>query len=203
MNRRDFLKNILYMGTGMALAPQILEQQAAEAAWNTDGEGVSRDSLLGVPIRETNLRFRSLENRTTTDAIIVHHIGGTNRDISAEEVHAWHLNNGWSGIGYHFLIRKDGTIERGRPMNMLGAHCYRHNWHTIGINVVGNFMEAVPTAAQIESAATLLAALCRFYRIAPDRAHIKGHREYNATECPGRSLYNMLDNLAASAAAQF
>ncbi|SFH73732.1 N-acetylmuramoyl-L-alanine amidase [Selenomonas ruminantium] len=200
MNRRDFLKNIICMGAGAVLTQELWPQAQAEAAWNADGSGVRRDAKLGLPIRETDLQFRSLENRTTTDGIVLHHIGGTNRDVSAEEVHQWHLNNGWSGIGYHFLIRKDGTIERGRPMDMLGAHCYQHNWHTIGVNVVGNFMEAVPTSAQMESAAELLAALCRFYGINPDREHIKGHREYNSTDCPGRSLYNMLDGLVEDTA---
>ena len=203
MNRREFLKNMICLGTGAVILPGLWQMKAAEAAWNAGGYGVSVDKDLGVPIRETNLSFRSLENRETTNGIVVHHIGGTNRDVSAEEVHEWHLNNGWAGIGYHFLIRKDGTIERGRPVWALGAHCYQHNWHTIGVNVVGNFMEAVPTAAQINSAAALMAALCRFYGIAPDRRHIKGHREYNSTDCPGRSLYNMLDHLVDLTAERF
>ena len=203
MNRRQFLKNMIWMGTGLALAPGLLRQKAAEAAWNTGGQGVSTDPLLGVPIRETNLSFTSLENRRTTDAIVIHHIGNTDRDVSAEEVHQWHKNNGWAGIGYHFLIRKDSTIERGRPMDMLGAHCYQNNWHTIGVNIVGEFMNHEPMPAQMSSAAALLAALCRYYRLTPSRQTIKGHREYNSTDCPGDNLYYKLTQLVDQTKARF
>ena len=203
MNRRQFLKNMIRMGTGLALAPGLLGEKAAEAAWNTGGEGISQDSLLGVPIRETNLSFTSLENRKTTDAIVIHHIGNTDRDVSAAEVHQWHKNNGWAGIGYHFLIRKDGTIERGRPMDMLGAHCYQNNWHTVGVNIVGEFMNHQPLPAQMSSAATLLAALCRYYGIKPSRQTIKGHREFNSTDCPGDNLYYKLTQLVDQTKARF
>ena len=132
MKRRDFLKNMILLGAGTVVLPQLWTAKAAEAAWNADG-GAARgvDSKLGIPIRETNLEFSSLQNRKTTDAIVIHHVGGTKRDVSAEVIDGWHKNNGWAGIGYHFVIRKDGTIERGRPMDILGAHCYDHNWHTV------------------------------------------------------------------------
>ena len=119
MKRRDFIRNMMIMGMGLALAPEVIAKQVAEAAWQ-DGGNV----LPGVAIRQTHLSFRSLTNRRVTDAIIVHHIGNTNADVSAETVHQWHLANGWAGIGYHFLIRKDGFIEQGRPMDTVGAHCY-------------------------------------------------------------------------------
>ena len=203
MNRRQFLKNMIWLGAGLTFGSQLMEQRAAEAAWNMGGQGVGQDPLLKIPIRETNLSFSSLENRKATDAIVIHHIGNTDRDVSAEEVHQWHKNNGWAGIGYHFVIRKDGTIERGRPMDMLGAHCYQHNWHTIGVNIVGEFMEHQPTQAQMDSAATLLAALCRYYGINPSRQTIRGHREYNSTDCPGDNLYYKLTQLTDQTRARF
>ena len=203
MDRRQFLKNMIWLGAGLTFGSQLLKQQAAEAAWNVAGQGIGQDPLLGIPIRETNLSFTSLENRKTTDAIVIHHIGNTDRDVSAEEVHQWHLNNGWAGIGYHFVIRKDGTIERGRPMDMVGAHCYQNNWHTLGVNIVGDFMTHQPTQAQMDSAATLLAALCRYYRINPSRQTIRGHREYNATDCPGDNLYYKLTQLTDQTKAKF
>ena len=88
--------------------------------------------MRNVQIEETYLGFYELENRMLTDQLVIHHIGGDcDRDVSAEEVHQWHINRGWSGIGYHFLIRKDGTIERGRPIDTVGARrseqpYYRH-----------------------------------------------------------------------------
>ena len=106
MNRRRFLQSIMTVGVGLVIFPH-----AAKAAWQTD------TGLQGVVIRPTNLDFGPLENRCVTDAIIVHHVGNTNADVSAATMHEWHKANGWSGIGYHFVIRKDGTIEAGRPMN--------------------------------------------------------------------------------------
>ena len=207
MKRREFLKNIILMGTGAVLLPQVLGAKAAEAAWRTDtGSGASRgggDPLLGIPIQETNFEFASLQNRSTTDTIVIHHVGNTNRDVSAAEIDRWHKNNGWSGIGYHFVIRKDGTIERGRPMDMLGAHCYEHNWHTVGVNIVGSFDDNEPEPAQMASAAKLLAALCRYYGLEPNRSTIRGHREFNATACPGQLLYDKLPRLVAMTRKQY
>ena len=108
MKRRDFLKNLILLSTGAVLLPQLWKAKAAEAAWNADGGAVNaegRDSLLGIPIQETNFEFSSLQNRETTDAIVIHHVGNTNRDVSAAEIDRWHKNNGWAGIGYHFVIR--------------------------------------------------------------------------------------------------
>ena len=164
MKRRDFIRNMMIMGMGLALAPEVIAKQVAEAAWQ-DGGNV----LPGVAIRQTHLSFRSLTNRRVTDAIIVHHIGNTNADVSAETVHQWHLANGWAGIGYHFLIRKDGSIEQGRPMDTVGAHCYGENEHTVGVNIVGNFEDYMPEDAQVASAKRLLAALCRNYGFATSR----------------------------------
>ena len=202
MRRRDFLKNMILLGTGTVLLPQAWGMKAAEAAWKTEG-GSNIDPLLGIPVKETDLEFSYLENRSTTDAIIIHHVGNTNRDVSAAEIHRWHRNNGWSGIGYHFVIRKDGTIERGRPMDMLGAHCYEHNWHTVGVNLVGAFDDNEPEPEQLAAAAKLLAALCRYYGLKPDEDTIKGHRDFNNTACPGQLLYDELPHLIEMASKQY
>ncbi len=181
MNRRKFLQSMFYTMAGVCLSPLVNGLPAVEAA--------------SVPIKESYLHFRSLTNRTVTDMIVVHHIGGTNREVSAAEVHQWHLARGWAGIGYHYLIHKDGTIERGRPRDAIGAHCYGENSHTLGINIVGDFEAAVPTGAQMDSAARLLAELCRIYRIRPGDGTILGHRDLNSTECPGQNLYDLLPDL--------
>ena len=191
MNRRDFIKQLGTMAAGAVALPFVVPH-AAEAAWQTGGGA-------GVRIRETHLRFRSLESREATDVIIVHHIGNTDADVSAATVHRWHLANGWAGIGYHYLIRKDGTIERGRPRDTVGAHCYGENWHSVGVNLVGNFETAWPTDAQMDAAARLVARLCMIYGLRPDADTIKGHRDFNATACPGQHLYDLLPDVIAGA----
>ena len=52
---------------------------------------------------------------------------------SVEQINEWHLQNGWNGVGYHYVIRRNGDIERGRTLEVVGAHCLNHNLHSIGI----------------------------------------------------------------------
>lgn len=147
-----------------------------------------------VNIKETNLSFGTLFKRDSTDMIVLHHTGGNDIDASAEQIHDWHLNNGWAGIGYHFVIRKDGTIERGRPEWAIGSHAYGENDHTIGIHLSGDFLQAVPTSEQVEKCAMLIAALNADYGIPIDREHVVGHGELMATDCPGVNLQALLDD---------
>jgi N-acetyl-anhydromuramyl-L-alanine amidase AmpD len=150
---------------------------------------------------DTGLEFvRDLETRYKTDMIVIHHTGRNDIDASAQQIHGWHINQqGWAGIGYHYVIRKNGTIEQGRPHWTVGAHAYGENSHTIGIHLSGDFMEAKPTGDQIESVAMLLANLCTDYGLPIDREHIVGHRDLMATSCPGDNLYNMLDLIIGKA----
>lgn len=62
------------------------------------------------------------------------------RDIDAATVRDWHVRgNGWADIGYHWLVKLDGTIEQGRPENRAGAHVTGHNSDSIGIVYVGGY----------------------------------------------------------------
>ena len=89
-------------------------------------------------IIETNLQFKgNMSVRKRTSRIILHHAAASVCD--AKTIHAWHLGRGFSGIGYHFLIRKNGTIERGRAENLVGAHAAGNNSNSIGICFEGNF----------------------------------------------------------------
>ena len=155
-----------------------------------------------VPINDTSLDIDhgSLTTRSITDQIVIHHTGNQNDDdLSAAEIDASHKAQGWTCIGYHYVIRKDGTVEQGRPHWTVGAHAYGHNSHTIGIHVCGNFEEAEPTDEQIESTAMLLANLCTDYGLPIDRDSIVGHRELMATACPGRNLFAQMDTIVGKA----
>ena len=160
----------------------------------------------GLAIEETNFHFREpLLVRPKTDMIVIHHVGIPDGDTSAAAIHRAHLANGWAGIGYHYVIRKNGVIERGRPLAVVGAHAYGENYHTVGINVTGNFEKEVPTDAQknidllngniLKSLTELVTALCRIYHIDPGPATIVGHRDVNSTDCPGKNLYRLLPQL--------
>ena len=75
--------------------------------------------------------------REITEIII--HCSATKEgmDFRAKDIDAWHKAKGWAGIGYHFVIDLDGTIEQGRPINQVGAHCYGHNKNSIGVCYIG------------------------------------------------------------------
>ena len=98
--------------------------------------------MINVNIKDYNLKFGALSKRTKTDMIVIHHTGSVkDMDASASQIHSWHKNQGWSGIGYHFVIRKDGSVERGRPIWAVGAHAGENgmNSHSIGIHLSGDF----------------------------------------------------------------
>lgn len=63
-------------------------------------------------------------------------------DIGKEEIDRGHRNRGWLSIGYHYVIRRDGTIEEGRPEEQAGAHAKGHNYHSIGICLVGGLSDS-------------------------------------------------------------
>ena len=149
---------------------------------------------MGIDIKETNLDFSSLSERSYTDQIVIHHTGGNDIDASAEQIHGWHLKNGWAGIGYHYVIRKDGTIERGRPEWAIGSHAYGENSHTIGIHLSGDFEQAQPTSQQIEKCAMLIADIADRYGLPINRETVVGHGELMSTDCPGMNLQALLDD---------
>ena len=58
------------------------------------------------------------------------------KDYDVEDIRKWHKERGFKDIGYHFVITRDGIIQRGRPMSQFGAHCRGHNKNSIGICLI-------------------------------------------------------------------
>jgi N-acetylmuramoyl-L-alanine amidase len=77
--------------------------------------------------------------RKTTDTLVIHCAAThADMDIGAKEIRKWHVEErGWADIGYHVIIRRDGKIEKGRPINQVGAHAIGFNSTSIGICMVG------------------------------------------------------------------
>lgn len=132
-----------------------------------------------MEIIETNLEFKDMSTRKSTERIILHH--ATAKNCSAEDIHRWHLNNGWSGAGYHFLVKKDGKVYRLRPEDKVGAHAYGSNYNSLGVCFEGNFMEEDMPAEQIKAGQELVAYLKNKYNITT----VQAHRDACATSCPG------------------
>lgn len=120
-------------------------------------------------------------------ALVVHCAATPNgRPHDAADIHQWHRERGWDGIGYHYVIRIDGRIENGRPNYWTGAHVGGHNQNTLGICLIGTDMF---TNEQYLALDTLLRDLREVY---PD-AKIRGHRDYDSgKDCPGFDLEKWL-----------
>jgi len=135
-------------------------------------------------IIETNLNFNGLTRRNSTNRLILHNSGVTVLQ-SIETIHNYHQRSlGWAGIGYHFYIRKDGSTYRGRPEDTIGAHAYGNNGDSIGICFEGNFNEETMGEAQKQAGKELVAYLKQKYGI----TKVQGHRDVNATSCPGNNF---------------
>lgn len=123
-----------------------------------------------------------LENRSSTKRIILHHAEA--KSCTAADIHRWHLDNGWSGIGYHFFVRKDGTVYRGRPEDAVGAHAYGANSDSIGICFEGNFEQEIMPEVQAKSGYELVKMLKARYNI----SKVQAHRDVGSTNCPGKNF---------------
>lgn len=149
-----------------------------------------------VKPKDYGLEFNSLTQRDRITRIVIHHTGNpTDDDLSAEQIHRSHLNMGWSGIGYHFVIRKEGTVELGRPVDCVGAHAEGFNYCSIGVHVCGNFNIAEPTKAQLDTLPMLIADICDAYGLIAATDVVVGHRDLMATACPGDNLYKHMDEI--------
>lgn len=129
-----------------------------------------------------------MKTRPRTDYIVVHCADTyASMDIGAKEIRKWHVeDNGWSDIGYHFVIRRDGTREIGRKIDAQGSHVKGFNSCSVGICLVGgkgddgkacnNF-----TKAQFDALWEVLQIL----RVHYPKAEVVGHRDLNGgKQCP-------------------
>lgn len=131
----------------------------------------------------------------TINEIIVHcSATAEGRDFTAADIDRWHRERGFGAvyggktyhIGYHYVVRLDGTVETGRPEPLTGAHCKGHNSHSIGVCYIGGLAKDgktpkdTRTPKQKDALINLLMRLRRSY----PQASIHGHRDYAAKACP-------------------
>lgn len=106
--------------------------------------------------------------------------------IDAETIRKYHVNSlKWQDIGYHFVIKIDGTVENGRPIDQIGAHCHGHNADSVGICLVGGLNEKNKPAntfsqEQFASLKELIKNLRQKYGQIP----VFGHRDFTNKDCP-------------------
>ena len=134
------------------------------------------------------------KTRTETTAIFVHcSATKSSMDIGVREIRQWHKEQGWLDVGYHFIIRRDGTVEEGRPVEAVGSHVKDWNNVSVGVCLVGGVdssgkFEANFTKEQIDSLDIKLEALQYMY---PDAA-LKAHHDVAPKACPSFNLSHWL-----------
>lgn len=140
---------------------------------------------------------------TAVDWLVVHCAATPpDMDIGVKEIRHWHMQKGWSDVGYHYIIRRDGTIEKGRTDTTPGAHAAGYNLYSLGICLVGGLKkgttkaEANFTPHQYLSLATLLDDL----KVTYPTAEILGHRDLPGVKkaCPSFDVREWLRRNHAS-----
>ena len=162
----------------------------------------------------------------TLKMAFVHHTVSTN-DYTAADVpgmlrgiQAYHMDvNGWDDMGYNFLVDRFGGIWEGRAggttRNVVGAHAVGFNNSSVGVAVLGEFTTATPTSASIGAVGRLLGWRLKLAGVDPEGrasmpvdggtrsfAAVSGHRDADATACPGTELYARLSTIRALAAGE-
>ena len=144
---------------------------------NLEPDGIVGPATL---VKLLAAKFSMKKSKRRIDEIVVHCTATKpNQDLNVDDVRKMHKKQGWSDIGYHYLIRLDGRIETGRDVDLIGAHVNGHNAHTIGVCYVGGLdANGKPYDTRTENQkASLLSLLIDLKKLYP-KAVIKGHRDY-------------------------
>lgn len=107
--------------------------------------------------------------------------------FTAANIDRWHKALGWNGIGYHKVVRLDGTIENGRPDDVIGSHVAGHNSTSIGICYIGGTdANSKPKDTRTQAQKAALAKVVRDYVAKHPKAKVCGHRDFPGVKkaCP-------------------
>ena len=126
------------------------------------------------------------EMRTVTLVIVHCSAVRPGQRSSAHDINGWHRAQGWQSIGYHFVVRRDGTIETGRSLDEVGAHCTGHNRHSIGICYEGGLdADGRPADTRTPEQVRSLRELVKRMRAQFPKALVVGHHDLNPMKvCP-------------------
>ncbi len=125
-------------------------------------------------------------NRKITEIIVHCSATPAGRDVSAADIDRWHRARGFVQIGYHYVVRLDGSVEVGRAESKIGAHCLGHNANSIGVCYVGGCKADCTTPCDTRTPAqkSALVSLLRQLLERYPGAVVHGHRDFAAKACP-------------------
>ena len=134
--------------------------------------------------------------RTITKIIVHCTATKEGQKVTIADVIKWHLNRGFTNIGYHYFIDIDGILWTGRPEEVTGAHTEGHNSNSIGVCYVGGLDKNLkPKDTRTPEQKNALLSILKFLKKKYPNATIHGHREFANKACPcfdAKNEYKML-----------
>lgn len=144
---------------------------------------------MDASARPANADSLALRDTSRTIFEIIIHCTATaeGRDFTVDDIRAWHKARGWSDIGYHYIIYRDGTVHEGRPVGQVGSHVAGRNTGTIGIAYVGGVSSDGKSPKDTRTAsqrASLLWVVAELRKKHKGIRAVTGHNQYAAKACP-------------------
>lgn len=145
--------------------------------------GLIADGIVGPKTWE---KLGVTQSRYINEIIVHCSATAEGKDFTIDDIKRWHLARGFSDIGYHYIIYRDGSINKGRDESKIGAHCTGHNSNSIGVCYIGGCAadgktpKDTRTEAQKNSLLKLLSKLKKKY----PKAVIHSHKDYANKACP-------------------
>ena len=166
--------------------------------------GLVSDGIVGAKTWDKleQLFGGTLKKSARTINEIILHCSATpeGKDYSVDTIRKWHLQRGFSNIGYHYVIYRDGSIHSGRDVNISGAHCTNHNSKSIGVCYIGGLdftgknAKDTRTEEQKKSLVNLVKQLMSIYKLSTSNVHC--HNEYANKACPSFKINDFRKELA-------
>lgn len=128
-----------------------------------------------------------VKNKRRIDEIIVHcSATAEGKDFTVADITNWHKQRGFTTIGYHYVVYRDGSVHAGRDINVAGAHCTGHNTHSVGICYIGGCAAdgKTPKDTRTNAQRAALEITLRKLRTLYPKAKIHGHRDFANKACP-------------------
>lgn len=152
--------------------------------------GLTVDGIVG---NQTRSALGLAQSARRIDKLIIHCTATPEgKDFSVDTIRQWHLARGFSDIGYHYVIYRDGSVHPGRAESLIGAHCTGQNSYSIGISLIGGCTAdgKTPKDTRTPAQRAALIRLLRDLRAKYPGASIHGHNEFAAKACPSFNVKN-------------
>ncbi len=196
LKRGDRGTDVKVLQTALCLIPDGIFGSITEEAVKTfqADHGLTVDGIAGpktlAALGHSGSPMMSKPCTRRIDKIILHCTATRQgKDYTVDQVRSWHVHDrNFADIGYHYLIRLDGTVEEGRPLDKIGAHCKGQNAHSIGIVYVGGLdADGNPTDTRTPSQRNALRSLVTYLK-RKYNATVHCHNEFANKACPSFTI---------------